>query len=469
MKDAKAHILIVDDELVICKSCEKIFRRAGHTTAFATSGREALKMLQDDTYDVVFTDLKMMDMGGLEVLQAVREKYPTTVVVIITGYATIASAVETMRSGAFDYLPKPFTPAELLAVLDRALEKRKLLLMSEPDYKYSASGGFEGLIGKSAAMREVYSLIQKVGPTDSTVLIVGQSGTGKDLTAKAIHNRSKRKGATFFAIDISTLSSTLLESELFGYVKGAFTGATGDKPGVFEVADHGTIFLDEIGNLPLETQSRLLRVLQEREFLPVGSTSVKKVDVRLIFATNQNLKQLVNSGKFREDLYYRLNVFPIRLPALRERREDIPELFQHFLRKYCDSIDRTVPRVQPEAMELMMNYHWPGNVRELEHAVERLTILVEGDEIEPIHISAALYKTDSAIRSMMPKNSEELKNLKKKIRESSVQEIEKMFVEEALVRNGWNVSKAAREVDMQRSNFQVLMRKYGITKPESPA
>jgi len=318
-------------------------------------------------------------------------------------------------------------------------------------------------------MREVYSLIQKVGPTDSTVLIVGQSGTGKDLTAKAIHNRSKRKGATFFAIDISTLSSTLLESELFGHVKGAFTGATGDKPGVFEVANHGTIFLDEIGNLPLETQSRLLRVLQEREFLPVGSTSVKKVDVRLIFATNQNLKQLVTSGKFREDLYYRLNVFPIRLPALRERREDIPELFQHFLRKYCDSIDRTVPRVQPEAMELMMNYHWPGNVRELEHAVERLTILVEGDEIEPIHISAALYKTDFAIRSMMPKNSEELKNLKKKIRESSVQEIEKMFVEEALVRNGWNVSKAAREVDMQRSNFQALMRKYGITKPDSPA
>ena len=260
-----------------------------------------------------------------------------------------------------------------------------------------------------------------------------------------------------------------MESELFGHVKGAFTGATGDKPGVFEVANHGTIFLDEIGNLPLETQSRLLRVLQEREFLPVGSTSVKKVDVRLIFATNQNLKQLVTSGKFREDLYYRLNVFPIRLPALRERREDIPELFQHFLRKYCDSIDRTVPRVQPEAMELMMNYHWPGNVRELEHAVERLTILVEGDEIEPIHISAALYKTDFAIRSMMPKNSEELKNLKKKIRESSVQEIEKMFVEEALVRNGWNVSKAAREVDMQRSNFQALMRKYGITKPDSPA
>ena len=469
MNETKANILIVDDEPVICRSCEKIFRRAGHSTASVTSGRDALAVLARETFDVVFTDLKMMDLGGLEVLQAVREKYPTTVVVIITGYATIASAVETMRSGAFDYLPKPFTPAELLAVLDRALEKRKLLIMSEPDYEYSEEAGFEGLVGKSSAMREVYRLVQKVGPTDSTVLIIGESGTGKDLTAKSIHQQSKRRNNTFFAIDISTLSSTLLESELFGHVKGSFTGATTDKPGVFEVANHGTIFLDEIGNLPLETQARLLRILQEREFLPVGSTTVRKVDVRMIFATNQNLKQLVSGGKFREDLYYRLNVFPIRLPSLREHREDIPELVQHFLRKYCIAIDRETPRVQPEAMELMMNYHWPGNVRELEHAIERLTILVEGREIEPIHISAALYKTDSALRSMIPKDSEELKNLKKKIRESSVQEIEKLFVEEALIRNNWNISKAAREVNMQRSNFQALMRKYRITKPDSPA
>jgi DNA-binding NtrC family response regulator len=266
-------------------------------------------------------------------LQAVREKYPTTVVVIITGYATIASAVETMRSGAFDYLPKPFTAGELSAVLDRALERRKLLKMSEPEFEYAEAGEFEGMIGTTPVMKEVYSLIQKVGPTESTVLIIGESGTGKDLTAKAIHERSRRKGANFFAIDISTLSSTLLESELFGHVKGSYTGATTDRPGVFEVADQGTIFLDEIGNLPLETQARLLRVLQEKEFFPVGSTTVRRVDIRLIFATNQNLKQLVNEGKFREDLYYRLNVFPLRLPPLRERREDIPELVGHFLKK----------------------------------------------------------------------------------------------------------------------------------------
>ena len=464
-----AHILIVDDESVICKSCEKVFRRSGHTVGSATSGREALAILEAKTFDVVFTDLKMMDMGGLEVLQNIKEHYPTTVVVIITGYATVASAVETMRSGAFDYLPKPFTAGELLAVLDRALERRKLLLMAEPEFEYTDSAGFEGMIGTSPPMREMYSLIQKVGPTNSTVLIIGESGTGKDLTAKAIHQRSKRKDSKFFAVDISTLSSTILESELFGHVKGSFTGATSDRPGVFEVADQGTIFLDEIGNLPIETQARLLRVLQEKEFIPVGSTAIKKVDLRLIFATNQNLKQLVSQGKFREDLYYRLHVFPLRLPTLRERTGDIPELVHHFLWKYCDAVQRTLPRVRAEAMELLMEYHWPGNVRELEHVVERLTILVEGDEIEPIHISAALYRTDSAIRSMIPKTSEELKNLKRKIRESSVQEVEKLFIEESLIRNNWNVSKAARDVSMQRSNFQALMRKYGIKKQLPPA
>ena len=465
----KANILIVDDELVICKSCEKVFLRAGHSPASATSGREALTRLESDTFDVVFTDLKMMDMGGLAVLQTVKEKYPTTPVVIITGYATIASAIEAMRSGAFDYLPKPFTAGELIAVLNRALEKRKLLKMSEPEYEYTDATGFEGLIGSSPAMKEVFNLVEKVAPTESTVLLIGESGTGKDLTAKAIHQRSKRKDNMFFAIDISSLSSTLLESELFGHMKGSFTGATADKPGVFEVADHGTIFLDEIGNLSLETQARLLRVLQEKEFFPVGSTSVIKVDLRLVFATNQDLKQLVNDGKFREDLYYRLNVFPLRLPPLRERREDIPELVFHFLDKYCTSVNRQVPRVGAEAMELLMNYQWPGNVRELEHAVERLTILVEGDEIEPLHISAALYRTGSSIRSVIPKSSDELKDIKRRIRESSVQEIEKLFVEESLIRNDWNVTRAARDVNMHRSNFQALMKKYRIKKHTPPA
>ncbi len=460
-----ARILVVDDELVICKSCEKIFRRAGHEVAYATSGRQALEMLHGSEFDVIFTDLKMMDVGGMEVLRTVREQYPTTVVVVITGYATIASAVETMRSGAFDYLPKPFTASELMAVLDRALAKRRLVQIVSDEHESTEEAGFAGLIGRSEKMQEVYRLIRKVAPTDATVLIVGESGTGKDLTAKAIHSQSGRKDEKFFAIDISTLSSTLLESELFGHVRGAFTGATSDKPGLFDAANNGTIFLDEIGNLPLETQGRLLRVLQEKEFLPVGSTSVHKVNVRLIFATNKDLKQLVSAGAFRDDLYYRLNVFPLRLPPLRERVEDIAELALHFLHRHCRENGRAVPVLDPSAMDALMQYSWPGNARELEHVMERLTILVEGNTIEAIHVSSALFHADSPIRSALPRTTEDLKALKRQIRDSSVREIEKRFVEEALKRNEWNVSRAARDVGMQRPNFQALIKKYGIRRP----
>lgn len=464
MTDNIAEILIVDDEIVICKSCEKIFKRAGHNTVFATGGVEALNILESREFDVVFTDLKMIDMGGMEVLRTVRQKYPDTLVVIITGYATIASAVETMRYGAFDYLPKPFTPAELIAVLNKALDKRKIIKITSSKYNYRHETGFEGLIGRSKEMCEVYDMIRKVGETDSTVLIIGESGTGKDLTAKAIHNVSKRKNEKYIPIDVSTLSSGLLESELFGHVKGAFTGAYTSKEGLFEAADKGTVFLDEIGNLPLETQSRLLRVLQQKEIIPVGSTDVMKVDVRLIFATNCDLKQLVMSGKFREDLYYRINVFPIKLPPLRIRREDIPELALHFLKHYCVLSEREIPEMEVEAMEILMNFHWPGNVRELEHTIERLTILSDGPTITPAHVSAAIYKADAPMKSA-PKTVEELKHIKKQMRDYSIQEVEKMFIIDALMRNNWNISQAAREVNMQRPNFQALMKKYSIKKP----
>jgi len=460
----KARILVVDDELVICKSCEKIFRRAGHTVKYATSGKEAIEILKMETFDVVFTDLKMVDIGGMEVLQTVHEKYPDTIVVIITGYATIASAVETMRYGAFDYLPKPFTPSEILAVLDKAMEKRELIKITSDKYNYSTEGGFEGIIGRSSRMCDVYSLVQKVAPTDSTVLVFGESGTGKDIISKAIHNQSKRKDEKFFAVDVSTLSSTLIESELFGHMKGSFTGAYANKKGVFEVADKGTIFIDEIGNLSLETQAKLLRVLQEKEFIPVGSANIKKVDVRMIFATNQDLKQLVNNRKFREDLYYRLNVFPIKLPPLRDRKGDVAELVMYFLKKYSSKIGRDVPSIEIEAMEMLVNYHWPGNVRELEHTIERLMILQEGNNIKPIHVSSALFRSGVHSQSVIPKDAEELKNIKKQIRESSIQEIEKLFVIDALKRSEWNISQAARNVKMQRSNFQALIKKHGINK-----
>ena len=460
----KANILVVDDELVVCKSCEKIFNKAGHNVKYSTSGKQAIEVLSAETFDIVFTDLKMIDIGGMEVLQTIHQKYPDTVVVIITGYATIASAVETMRYGAFDYLPKPFTPAEILAVLDKALERRKLIKVSTDKYEYSSEKGFEGMIGRSCEMCEVYNLIQKVAPTDCTVLIFGESGTGKDLAAKAIHNQSKRCAEKFFAVDVSTLSSTIIESELFGHVKGSFTGAYANKMGVFEVADKGTIFIDEIGNLSLETQARLLRVLQEKEFIPVGSTAVKEVDVRLIFATNQDLKQLVNMEKFRVDLYYRLNVFPIKLPPLRDRKGDVAELVMFFLKKYCSEIGRNVPSVQIEAMEMLVNYHWPGNVRELEHIVERLLILLEGEEVKAVHVSSALYRSGTHTHTVIPQDAEELKDLKKQIRESSIQDIERLFIINSLKRNNWNISKAARDVKMQRSNFQALVTKYGITK-----
>ncbi|MBU2444450.1 MAG: sigma-54 dependent transcriptional regulator [Bacteroidetes bacterium] len=461
-----AKILVVDDELVICKSCEKIFRRAGHEVQYSTSGKEALKLIDAGDYDIVFTDLKMVDIGGMEVLQRVKQKHPEIVVVVITGFATIASAVETMRSGAFDFLPKPFTPAELLAVLEKALEKRRLYTITYDDDISFSENVFHGLIGKSPKIKSVFNLIIKVAPTDATILIMGESGTGKNLTAKAIHDSSKRKNEKFFAIDISTLASSLLESELFGHVRGAFTGAIADKIGIFEVADDGTIFLDEIGNLSMETQARLLRVLQEKEIIPVGSTEIRKVNVRLIFATNKDLKLLVGEGKFREDLFYRLNVFPLRLPSLRERREDIPELAIHFINKYSKEFNKTSPKLSPEAIEALLNYHWPGNIRELEHTIERLIIFNEQETIEPVHVSAALFKSDRNIGSIIPRDSKDLKNLKKQIRESSVQEVEKLFVTEALIRNNWNVSQAAREVNMQRSNLQALIKKYNIKKPD---
>jgi len=459
-------ILIVDDEPVICQSCEKIFKRAGHNVKYTTSAREAFRILENEEFDIIFTDLKMPDIGGMEVIREVKQKYPDTVVIIITGFATIASAVETMRFGAYDYLPKPFTPNEILAVLDKAIERRELIKSTSRKYNYTVSEGFEGIIGRSPKMLEVYDLIEKVAPTDSTVLILGESGTGKDITAKAIHRRSKRKNKSYFAVDITTLSGTLIESELFGYKKGSFTGAYNDKPGIFQAADDGTIFLDEIGNIPVELQAKLLRVIQEQEFIPVGGTIPEKTDVRMIFATNRDLFKLVSEGTFREDLFYRLNVFPVRLPALRHRKEDIPDLVMYFLNMYCIKLEKVINSIEIEAMNILQNYHWPGNIRELQHTIERLVILCESDEIKPLEVSAALYKTDTAVSSVTLKNIYELNAFKKQIRETSIQEVEKIFILEALQRNDWNISHAAKDVSMQRSNFQMLMKKYGIKKPD---
>ena len=458
------NILIVDDELVVCQSCAKVFTRRGHNVKYSVSGREALDIISREQFDIVLSDLKMMDLGGMEVLKFIKENKPDTVVIIITGYATISSAVETMKIGAFDYLPKPFTANELCSVLDKAVEKRKLILANREMTNTSViNDDFRGIVGRSSKMREVYSLIEKVAPTNSTVLIIGGSGTGKELVANAVHELSPRKEQKFIAVDCGNLSSNLLASDLFGYVKGAFTGAIHDRKGMFETADGGTIFLDEIGNIDTQIQTMLLRVIQEQAFMPLGSSELKKVDVRMIFATNSDLKQMVEDGRFREDLYYRLHVFPIMVPPLQERKEDIPKLAYHFLKKFNQKNKKKIEKISDKVLELFFSYEWPGNVRQLENTIERMAILAEGNNLDVQHLPPSVfnyeYKPDD---QSIPRDSEELKLTKKEIREHSIEFIERAFVIKALERNGWNVTRAATDVGMQRPNFQALMRKYNV-------
>jgi len=457
-------VLVVDDEPSICRSCEKILVREGYEVKTVLSGAEALGLLGREDFDLVFTDLKMAEMGGMELLEALRSRYPDVVPVVITGFATIASVVETMKVGAFDYLPKPFTPDEMAAVARKAWDRRQLLLRSHgaPPAPSDDPSMFAGIVGSSPKMQEVYRNLRKVASTSSTVLIIGETGTGKELVARAIHNLSPRKHERFFAVDCGALTVTLLESELFGHVKGSFTGATSDKRGIFEVANRGTVFLDEICNVDVEVQAKLLRFIQEREFLPVGATQARHVDVRLVFATNRDLEKMVREGTFREDLYYRLYVFPIQLPPLRERRDDIPLLACHLLAKSRERCAKHVARFSEDALKLLGQYDWPGNVRQLEAFVERAVIACDADVIEPRHLPRTLARQALPADLQIPATNKEFLALKKRLREQAVTDLEREFVLEALQRNGWNVTRAAAEVGIQRPNFQMMMRKHGI-------
>jgi DNA-binding NtrC family response regulator len=404
----------------------------------------------------------MPKIDGLEVLQQVKERHPEVDVIMVTGLSQVQTAVKAMKLGAFDYLSKPFDPDELKHVVARALERRRLLsenrnLKDELSSKYR----FENIIGSSPAMQAVYRLIAKCAPTNTTVLITGESGTGKEMIARAIHYNSLRKDQPFVTVDCNTLSENLLESELFGHVKGSFTGATTNKRGMFEVANNGTLFLDEFGNIPLATQAKLLRVIQEREFRAVGSTQVQTTNVRIVAATNKDLKAMVAEGTFREDLYYRVNVFPIHAPALRERRDDIPALAFHFLNSYCEELGRPVPQISDGAMSLLVNYAWPGNVRELENAIHRAVILCSDNVIRQANVSS-IVEAPAPLDFEVPRTGEDLKRIKKVAREKSVEEIERRFVEETLRRNDANVTRSAQETGMQRTNFQALMKKYNI-------
>ncbi len=458
-----ARILIVDDEEIVIRSCRRILGDSNlYALDSAPGGMEALRKVDENEYDLLVLDIMMPGIDGLEVLQQVKERHPDVDVIMVTGLSQVQTAVKAMKLGAFDYLPKPFDPDELKHVVDRALERRRLLqenrnLKSEVGSKYR----FENIIGASAPMQAVYGLIAKCAPTNTTVLITGESGTGKEMIARAIHYNSLRKDQPFVAVDCNTLSENLLESELFGHTKGSFTGAVANKRGMFEIANNGTLFLDEFGNIPLSTQAKLLRVVQEREFRAVGSTVTQKTNVRLVAATNKDLKAMVAAGTFREDLYYRINVFPIHAPALRERRDDIPALAFHFLKNFCNELEKPVSEISEAAMSTLVHYDWPGNVRELENTIHRAVILASDKAIHQAHL-VNIIDSSPRLDLEVPRTGEDLKRLKKIAREKSVEEVEKLFIQETLKRNASNVTKSAEETGMQRSNFQALMKKYNI-------
>jgi DNA-binding NtrC family response regulator len=406
------HILIIDDEVEICKNCVKILSAPDIEAAYATNGYDALRMMAEKRFDVVITDLKMSRIGGMEVLKRINERYPDTVVIVMTGYASVASAVEVMKMGAFDYLPKPFTPHELRAVTYQALahkelQRRNRQLMQSKHHKQSIS---HQLIGSSPKIKKVIEMIQKVAPTDATVLLYGESGTGKELVARAVHANSRRKENVFFAVDCGTLSGNLLESELFGYKKGAFTGAFKDKEGIFTLGDKGTVFLDEISNMNKEVQGKLLRFLETMEFMPVGDTKVQKVDVRLIFATNRNLEEMVAEGTFREDFYYRIVVYPINLPPLKERETDILPIAHFFLEQYTRSTGKNITGFDERSARRLMKFDWPGNVRQLKNVIERAVILCE-DNIITLKDLPLLHEENGFddLYANIPESNEELK------------------------------------------------------------
>ncbi|MBI4292671.1 MAG: sigma-54-dependent Fis family transcriptional regulator [Betaproteobacteria bacterium] len=457
-----ARILVVDDEEIVVRSCLRILGGGDYVVEAVRSGEEALRRIDENQIDVLILDIMMPKMDGLEVLQRVKETHPDIDVIMVTGLSQIETAVRSMKLGAFDYLSKPFDPEELKLVVERALERRRLLqenlnLRSEVSSKYR----FENIIGSSPAMQSVYRLVAQCAPTNSTVLITGESGTGKELIARAIHFNSLRKDKPFVPVDCNALSETLLESELFGHVKGSFTGAVLNKKGMFEVANGGSLFLDEIGNISLSTQAKLLRVIQEREFRAVGDTRSQSANIRLLTATNKDLKAMVADGTFREDLFYRINIFPIRMPSLRERRDDIPALAFHFLGVFSDELGKKITEISQGAMNALVNYDWPGNVRELENTIHRAIILANDKVIRRAHL-ANIIEASPQPDFDVPKTGDELKRIKKLAREKSVEDIERQFVLEALKRNAWNVTKTAAETGMQRANFQALMKKYQI-------
>jgi len=460
----KASILIIDDEQIICKGCRLALSDEQRLVESCTTGKAGLEAAVGGAYDVVLLDMKLPDMDGMEILKTIRKEKAETYVIVMTGYSTVKNAVEAMKLGAFDYLAKPFTDDELVITVGKAVEKKRLVEENISLRKeLLIRRGFSNIVGENPSMLKIFRLVEKAAPTDSTVLIFGESGTGKELFAGALHAHSPRTARQFVAVDCSTLSPGLLESELFGHIKGAFTGAIQDKAGIFEVADKGTLFLDDIANLNMDIQAKLLRVLETHEYKPVGASHVKKTTARIIAATNKDLKAMVDEGDFREDLYYRLNVFPIYLPPLRERKDDIPRLAYHFLRHFCRKTGKRIEGFTDDALETLVNYDWPGNVRQLKNVIERLVIMSDTNTLDLIYLLEHLQMRRPLKADSIPDTVEDLNAIKKHLLENTFGQIQKAFIIKALKTNGGNVSRAAEDVGMKRPNFHALMRKFDIS------
>ncbi len=444
---ARASILIVDDELILRESLSAWLARDDFYVEAVASAEEALERIRQTRYDIVFLDIKLEGMSGLEALKKIRDLDPDTAVVMITAYGSISTAVEAMKDGAHDYLLKPFEPETLTVLIEKILERmardRENLYLRAA---YQERTKFENLIGQSPAMQEVFDLIQEVAPTESTVLITGETGTGKELVAKAIHTRSSRAQGPFVAVNCGALPEHLMESELFGHQKGAFTDAKTTKKGRLELAFGGSLFLDEVGEISLRMQIDLLRVLEERTFYRVGGTQPIEADFRVIVATNRDLEQAVREKSFRQDLYYRLKVISLEIPPLRKRKEDIPLLADHFRFRFAQETNKEIDSISREALDEMMLYDWPGNVRELENAIERAVVVGKSRSIQP---------QDLPIFSSTQSKDHQ---------DQSLREIEKEHISSVLEQTNWNIKKSAETLGIDRSTLYHKIKRYGLSK-----
>lgn len=451
-------VLVVDDK----ENMRHLFTRIlgdAYRVRTVEDGSRALALIQTQSFDVVVTDIRMPGADGFEVLKAVKQHTPDTEVVMMTAYASVPKAVEAIKEGAYDYLPKPFDPDEASLVVARALERKRLKeqaasLRRELDSRY----GFQNIIGKSPPMRALYSLLERAAELDITVLITGETGTGKELVARAIHHQGPRKDRPFIAVNCGALPSELIESELFGHVRGAFTGATETKPGLFEAASGGTIFLDEIGELPLAVQVKLNRTLQDKEVRRVGDAATRRIDARVITATHRELQSEVAAGRFREDLYYRLNVFPVHLPPLRERREDLPLLAMHFLQKAAKTYRQPVDGFEPDALRALTGYNWPGNVRQLENAIERAVAIATGPRVD---MDALPQEITGSQQGALPADLLVKMPFRKAV-DLARDRASRDYLVTLLRDLGGNVTRAAERAGMERESLHRLLKRYGL-------